>query len=271
MVESTVPKINSTFTVGLEGESLVFTRDACTDEAFNEKFFLDVHPVDLSKLRTSNWVQANFPGRDFRTLKIERAEAAIGSEKCRFSIQIEGYKPRLIRVGQMSSLNHISWEGFLVPDARHQYELSFLGLSLQVGSSIVMGGIGRYMILDPGSPIEVVNNFKAVFFDNVSFSVFFLLLVTISISTFRSGGRLFYDGTAVLTIIWFLLFLIFLVQLLLVDFNKTSNPGFDTRFSRFVLWLPPLVCLAFYQSWATSGRNSEGVNSVDCQSRSHVP
>ncbi|RLQ21178.1 hypothetical protein DWB85_13935 [Seongchinamella sediminis] len=245
-IDSGSPKVDSVFSVRFNEESLNFTKRGCTKAAFNEKFLIDIHPVDSSNLKTSRWVQARYPGRDFRTLKLSPDDVHIESVSCSFAVAIEGYKPKTIRVGQLSNSNHPSWMAILLPGAAY-YEVPMLGISFQIGENVVVGAIGRYMILDINSPLDVFANAKTAFLDNASYSIFFSVLVLVTILSISRGVQFFSVEGFVLTVVWSLILLLLTVQVFVADFYSTSLPQNDTRYSRFMLWFPALVCLALYE------------------------
>ncbi|MEH6607768.1 MAG: hypothetical protein V7696_00250 [Halioglobus sp.] len=247
LVESGAPQVKSVFSVSLNEDSVIFFREDCTKAAFREKFLLDIHPVNPKNLSASQWVQERYPGRDFKIFKTNFDEVEKMGSTCKFSISIDGYKPKRIRVGQLSELNHPSWIRILLPDANY-FEIPMLDVSIQIGRSVVVEASGRSMVLDPTSPTEVLRTAHVALIENGSYSIFFLALTLLTLFSIREGKRLFSPQLFAMTAAWSLIILLLAAQLFIKDFYNTSLPNTDTRFSRFMLWLPALVCLALYES-----------------------
>ena len=245
-VSSGSPKVESVFSVRFVDESLIFSKEDCTQAAFKERFLVDIQPADGTNLDTSRWVQAKYPNRDFRAFIVNPDDVRMEGSACSFSVAVEGYEPRAIRVGQLSRVNHPSWMGFLLPGAAY-YEVPILGVNLQVGESLVIGVIGKYMKLNLSPPLDVIANAKTALLDNVSYSVFFSVLVLVTIFAAGSVTGFFHVENFVITVAWVLVLLLLFAQFIFVEFYNTSLPHNDTRYSRFMLWLPTLVCLAVYE------------------------
>ena len=243
-VERGSPEIKSVFDVRLDGNELEISNKRCTPAAFDDKFLVTVVPNDPEDLEplVTKWVAAKYPGLDFKTLKKQFSSVSSSDGTCEFNIELGAYDKKLIRVGQLSNTNHPNWMGILIPGAT-QYSIPAIDISMQVGDRVVISAIGRYMILELRSPADVGKNFLYAHFVNSSYTLWTLLLLLSTAWYYFGHKRLTVWAALPLFAVWSLLGLLLCSQVFIVDFFNTSLPDNDTRYSRFILWLPATVLL----------------------------
>jgi len=237
-------KIESVFDVRLQGSYLDLSSKRCA-AALNDKFYVNIvpkNPADLKPI-VSKWVASKYPGRDVRVFTKDFSSVSFSGERCNFKIDLGDYDKQLIRVGQLSEKNHPNWMGILVPGA-DQYSIRAIGLSVQIGEIIVVSGIGRHMILELSSPAQVGRNFFHAHFMNSSYSLWTSLLLLSTWFYWFGHMQLSIRDAFPLLSAWALIGLLLSSQVFIIDFFNTSLPVNDSRYSRFILWLPAAVFLA---------------------------
>lgn len=239
------PKIESVFDVTIAGDHLEVSKEVCSADSLEEKFVLIIEPRDPKDLKpiVSNWVAAKYPGRDFRSFRKRHSSVRASAEgACEFNISLPGYDKKLIRIGQLNDTNHPNWMATLVPGA-DQYSIFALGLSAQIGDVLVVSAIGRHMTLELNSIAQVGKNMFNAHFVNSSYSLWALLLLLSTFAYCFIGRRWSAHEIFPLVATWTLLGALFIAQIFILDFFVTATPGGDTRYSRFILWLPVAVLL----------------------------
>ena len=249
------PKIESVFDVTVVGDDLNISKAVCSAALFRDKFVLVIEPHDPEDLESvvSKWVASKYPGKDFRTFRRQFSSVnTTKGEGCEFKISLGEYDKKLIRIGQLSDTNHPNWMATLVPQAV-QYSISALGLSVQIGDPIVLGGIGRYMALELSSLAQVGRNMLHAHFVTGSYSLWTLVLLLSTVAYCFGGRRCGLHDIFPLAATWTLLGVLLVSQIFIVDFFQTSTPGGDTRYSRFILWLPVAALIVAIPMIARAG------------------
>ena len=243
-VERGSPEIKSVFDVRLDGSELKVSSKRCLPAAFDDKFLVSVvpqNPEDLKPLVTK-WVADKYPGLDFRVFKKQFSSVSSPDGTCEFNIELGAYDKKLIRIGQLSNTNHPNWMGILIPGAT-RYSIPAINISMQVGESVLISAIGRYMILELRSPADVGKNFLHAHFLNSSYTLWTLLLL-LSTTWYYFERKLARAQDAFpLFSVWALICMLLSSQIFVLDFFTTSLPTNDTRYSRFMLWLPAVTAL----------------------------
>lgn len=253
-VEHGSTKIESVFDVSIEGDFLEISSKRCGPEAFADKFIVTVvpeNPADLEPV-VSKWVAAKFPGLDVKVFRKKLSSVISPLGKCDFNIYLGDYDKKLIRVGQLSESNHPNWMSILIPGA-DQYSIRGLGLSVQIGEIIVVNGVVRDMILELSSPVKVARNFFHAHFLNSSYSLWTGLLLLATLYFSFAYRRLGVQEAFILIASWSLLGVLLSSQIFVIDLFNTSLPQSDTRYSRFILWLPTAALLATLSLFGAGG------------------
>ena len=244
-VEHGPSKIESVFDVSIEGNYLEISSKRCVPAAFDDKFLVTIVPQNPADLKTvvSKWVAAKYPGVDFKVFEKDFSSVRSPDGRCYFNIDLGDYDRKLIRVGQLSERNHPNWMAILSPGA-DQYSIRALGVSVQIGEIIVASGVGRHMILELSSPAKVGRSFFHAHFINSSYSLWTSLFLLATLCYCFGYKRLRVQEAFPLLAAWALIGVLLSSQIFVIDLFNTSLPQNDTRYSRFILWLPAAAILA---------------------------
>ena len=236
------PKVESVFTVAIDGKTIDFNRKTCPPQLLAHKFFIDITPINLEDIEdlVSPFTREKFAGRQFFTF----FAVDDGNEpgKCRFSKELASYPKKYVRFGQMNTNGRSIWECIISPNA-FEFSLGFLGVGLQVSEYPVVSAAGRWMKLELNSFLQVFRNQLYAFAVNQSLGLWFSALIFLSFLYILNVSPKRREHLLLICSPWLIFFVLATSQVFIDHSFRFATPERDTGNSRFSLSIAPLVAV----------------------------